>query len=150
MTIAEIYCLTEDEARGFIERVRWPSGPSCVHCGSKRVYRLRGNATRPGLFKCRECKCQFTVRHGTIFQDSHLPLHKWVIAFHLAVSSREGISAKELQRRLGLRSYQSAWHVVHAMRAIEVNRPVQPGHVIRPGPAIAGKEEGARRHPTWA
>jgi transposase-like protein len=114
--LAQIGRWTEDEARQFIEQVRWPSGLICVHCGSAAVYRLGGKATRPGLFKCRDCKGQFTVRVGTIFEDSHIPLHKWVLALHLMVSSKKGISAKQLQRNLGLASYQSAWHMAHRIR----------------------------------
>lgn len=150
MTVAETGNLTEDEARGLIERVRWPSGPQCVHCGSKHVYRLGGKATRPGLFKCRECKRQFTVRLGTIFQDSHLPLRKWVTAFQLAVRSSDGISAKELQRQLGLRSYQSAWQVVRAIRAIQTERPVNTAQDDRSVVTALPSEGEARKRRTWA
>ena len=108
--------LSEEEARRFIEKIRWPDGARCVACGSDQVYLLEGKSTRPGLYKCRSCKAQFTVRVGTIFEDSHIPLNKWVMAFHLMVSSKKGISAKQLQRNLGLSSYQSAWHMAHRIR----------------------------------
>jgi len=90
--LAQIGQLSEDQARDFIEAIRWPNGPKCVHCGSDEAYKLRGKSTRPGLFKCRECKGQFTVRVGTIFEDSHIPLHKWLMALHLMTSSKKGIS----------------------------------------------------------
>jgi transposase-like protein len=116
MDLTEIGRLTEDEARAFIEKVRWPNGPICVGCNSDQVYLLGGKTTRPGLYKCRSCKAQFTVKVGTIFEDSHIPLHKWLMAFHLMVSSKKGISAKQIQRNLGLSSYQSAWQMAHRVR----------------------------------
>jgi transposase-like protein len=116
INLAEIGRLTEDEAREFIEKIRWPNGATCVHCRSVAVYKLQGKSADKGLFKCRDCKGQFTVRVGTIFEDSHIPLRKWVIALHLMVSSKKGISAKQLQRNLGLASYQSAWHMAHRIR----------------------------------
>lgn len=107
---------TEDEARAYFESRRWPNGPGCVHCGSVNVYRLQGKATRAGLLKCRDCKGQFTVTVGTVMKDSHLPLAKWALAFHLMVSSKKGISALQLQRNLGLGSYKTAWHLSHRIR----------------------------------
>ena len=116
LTLAQLGCLTEAEARAFIEQVRWPDGPVCVHCGSAAAYKLGGKSAEKGLLKCRDCKGQFTVRVGTIFEDSPIPLHKWVLALHLMGSSKKGISAKQLQRNLGLGSYQSAWHMAHRIR----------------------------------
>jgi transposase-like protein len=116
LNLAQIGQLTEDQARDLIEAIRWPNGSKCVHCGSDQAYKLRGKSTRPGLYKCRECKGQFTVRVGTIFEDSHIPLHKWLIAFHLMTSSKKGVSSLQLQRNLGLASYQSAWHMSHRIR----------------------------------
>src|SRR5205823_4480740 len=107
---------TEDEARAYIEKLRWPNGAACVHCGCDQVYRLGGASTRPGLWKCRACKGQFTVTVGTVLEDSHIPLPKWVKAFHLMASSKKGISALQLQRNLGLGSYKSAWHMAHRIR----------------------------------
>jgi transposase-like protein len=106
----------EDEARAYFEKRRWPNGPACVHCGSVDCFRLEGKATRPGLLKCRDCKGQFTVTVGTVMEDSHLPLAKWAIAFHLMVSSKKGVSALQLQRNLGLGSYRTAWHLAHRIR----------------------------------
>jgi transposase-like protein len=116
LDLAQVGQFTEEQARDLIEAIRWPSGPKCVHCLSDQVYKLRGKSTRAGLYKCRECKGQFTVRVGTIFEDSHIPLRKWLIAFHLMTSSKKGISSLQLQRNLGLASYQSAWHMSHRIR----------------------------------
>src|ERR1700712_3679827 len=92
--------LTEDQAREHIEKLLWPNGPACRHCGSVNVYRMTGETVRAGLLRCRDCEKQFTVTVGTIFEDSHLPLAKWVKAFHLMCSSKKGISALQLQRNL--------------------------------------------------
>lgn len=110
--------LTDEDARACLERLRWPGGrPPCIRCGcADTVYRLQGKATRPGLFKCRACKGQFTVTVGTVMEDSHLPLATWVKAFHMVVSSKTGIGALQLQRNLALGSYKTAWHLAHRAR----------------------------------
>jgi len=111
MTLA---AMTEDDARAMLERIRWPDGKVCPHCGiASDVWNL---VTRPGLYKCKACRKQFTVTVGTIFHRSHITLKQWVIAFHLMCSSKKGISALQLQRELGLASYQSAWHLAHRIR----------------------------------
>lgn len=116
LTLAGVSAFTEEQARGYFEAIRWPSGPCCIHCGSMRVTRLEGKSTRPGLFKCNDCRKPFTVTVGTILEDSHIPLRKWVLGFHLMCSSKKGYSAKQLQRNLGLASYKSAWHMAHRIR----------------------------------
>ena len=117
---------TEDQAREYFERLRWPNGPGCVHCGSVAVYRLQGESTRPGLLKCRDCKGQFTVTVDTVMEDTHLPLSLWAKAFHLMASSKKGISALQLQRQLGLGSYRTAWHLAHRIR-YAMEQDVKPG-----------------------
>lgn len=107
---------TEDEARAYFEKLRWPDGPACVHCGSVSVYRLQGQSTRPGLLECRDCQKQFSVMVGTVMEDTHLPLSTWAKAYHLMCSSKKGISALQLQRNLGLGSYRTAWHLAHRIR----------------------------------
>src|SRR6266581_6849277 len=94
----QIADLTEDQAREFIEKLLWPNGAACRKCGSVNVYRMTGATCRPGLHRCRDCKKQFTVTVGTIFEDSHIPLRIWVRAFHLMCTSKKGISALQLQR----------------------------------------------------
>lgn len=109
--------MDENEARDYIEKLLWPDGqPVCRHCGSVNAYRMEGKSVRPGLCRCRDCKKQFTVTVGTIFEDSHLPLSTWIKAFHLMCSSKKGISALQLQRNLGLGSYKTAWHLAHRIR----------------------------------
>ncbi len=93
---------TEDEAREYIEKIRWPDGPFCPHCASVNVYRMQGETIRKGLLACRDCRGHFTVTVGTVMEDSHLPLSVWVRAFHLMASSKKGISALQLQRNLGI------------------------------------------------
>src|SRR5438477_2622224 len=106
----------EDQARAYFERLRWPNGPGCVHCGSTDVYRLQGQSTRPGLLECRDCRKQFSVTVGSVMEDSHLPLTTWARAFHLMCTSKKGISALQLQRNLGLGSYRTAWFLAHRIR----------------------------------
>jgi transposase-like protein len=108
--------MSEDAARAHLESLLWPKGPVCPHCKSGNVYRMEGATVRAGLLRCRECEKQFTVTVGTIFEDSHLPLAKWVKAFHLMTSSKKGVSALQLQRNLGLGSYRTAWFMAHRIR----------------------------------
>jgi transposase-like protein len=116
LNLATIAKLTESEVREMFERIRWPETVTCAHCGSKGVTRLDGEAHRTGVFQCNECRSQFTVTVGTIMDRSKLPLKKWLVAFHLMCSSKKGISALQLQRQLGLGSYQTAWHMAHRIR----------------------------------
>lgn len=117
MNLIELARLTEDEARELIEGIRWPNGPVCPHCGIvDRATRLEGDATRSGVYKCRECRKQFTVTVNTIMHRSKVSLSKWLMAFHLMCSSKKGVSALQLQRELGLGSYQTAWHMAHRVR----------------------------------
>jgi transposase-like protein len=115
-TLADVTAFTEDQARDYLEAIRWPNGPVCPHCGSVRATRLQGKSTAPGTLKCKDCRTKFTVRVGAIFEDSPIPLRKWVIAFHLLCSSKKGFSAKQLQRNLGLGSYEAAWFMAHRIR----------------------------------
>lgn len=109
------YHLTEDEARTYLESLRWPEGPVCPHCGSVNAVALQGKSHRPGLKKCRDCRRQFSVTVGTIFERSHLPLRHWVYAFARMCASKKGISAKQLERELGI-SYKAAWFMCHRIR----------------------------------
>lgn len=122
----QVINFNEDEARAYFEKLRWGDSPCCVHCGSVNVYRLQGNAHRPGLLECREpqCRKQFSVMVGTIMEDTHLPLATWAKAFHLMCSSKKGISALQLQRNLGLGSYRTAWHLAHRIREAMKCEPV--------------------------
>ena|SRR3990167_4494876 len=107
--------LTEHQARQFIERLRWPKGAVCPRCKQQEVVSVEGG--RNGLYNCRQCRRQFTVTVGTIFEGSHIPLSKWVQAFHLVCSSKKGMSALQLSRMLGI-TYKSAWHMAHRIRYV--------------------------------
>jgi len=118
-----------DEAAAFehVEAILWPEGPVCPHCGSVAApYKLTGVRTkaskknpegieRHGLYKCRDCRKQFTVRIGTIFEESHTELHKWLQAIHLMCNSKKGISAHQLHRVLEC-TYKTAWFLAHRIR----------------------------------
>lgn len=113
---------TDEEAREYLESVRWSKSRFCPHCGNadqKRIYAIAVNVTkkiRAGLHECGECKGQFTVTVGTIFEDSHIPLRKWLVAWYLLCASKKGISALQMQRMLGLGSYRTAWFMMHRIR----------------------------------
>lgn len=125
-TLVELSKLTEDEAREHLERLLWPNGPTCPHCGSvNEAAKLAGKSTRPGLYKCRPCRRQFTVTVNTIFHRSHIPLRTWLMAFAILCSAKKGVSALQLQRQLGLGSYQSAWHMAHRIRHAMARDPLK-------------------------
>ena len=104
-----------DAARAHLETLHWPDGAFCPHCGSFGVTRLMGKSTRPGVYKCRGCRKLFTVTVGTVFEDSKIPLNKWLLAFRLMASSKKGISAHQLHRSIGI-TYKSAWFMAHRIR----------------------------------
>jgi transposase-like protein len=121
----------EDAAREHIERTRWPDGPVCPHCGvvneATKLERRDGskNGVRKGVWNCNACREQFTVTVGSIFEDSHIPLHKWLLAIHLMCSSKKGISAHQLMRNLELKSYRSAWFMAHRIRWALTQEPIK-------------------------
>ena len=106
-----------DKAREYLETVRWPHGPICPHCGSvsKEHYALQGTAHRPGLMKCKDCRKQFSVTVGTVFERSKVPLHQWMQAVYLICSSKKGCSSHQLQRTLDVQ-YKTAWFMSHRIR----------------------------------
>src|SRR4051794_24120648 len=117
----------EDAAREHLERVRWPNGPVCPRCGGKdRVAKMEGEAYRPGLYRCGKCRRQFTATIGTVYERSHIPLHKWFLAMHLMAASKKGVSAHQLHRMLGL-SYKSAWFLAHRIREAMNGTADDPG-----------------------
>ena len=107
----------EDAARKHIESIRWPDGVTCPHCGvvKEGVRPLQGKSMGPGWYYCTSCKDKFTVRMGSIYERSHLPLHKWLLAFRLMASSKKGFSAHQLSRTLNV-TYKTAWFVAHRIR----------------------------------
>lgn len=140
MTLLEIARLTEEQAREYLERLRWPSGPVCPHCGSQNVTRLAGESARPGTIQCNECREQFTVTVGSVMESSKVPLVKWIMGFHLLCSSKKGISALQLQRELGLGSYRTAWFMAHRIRhAMETDTSLFSGTVEVDETYVGGK-----------
>jgi transposase-like protein len=105
----------EVAATAHIEADRWPDGVNCPLCGSLNVHKMRGK-TQAGMFLCNDCRDKFTVRTGTVFERSHIPLHKWLLATHLMAASKKSVSALQLQRMLGLGSYRTAWFMCHRIR----------------------------------
>ncbi|MFZ0053114.1 MAG: IS1595 family transposase [Desulfobaccales bacterium] len=145
MNLSEIGKLTEEEVREHMEKTLWPNGPVCPHCGHQGAWTLNGDSYRKGLYKCKACKEPFTVTIGTIMEDSHLPIRKWLMAFSLMCASKKGISALQLQRQLGLGSYQTAWHLCHRIRlAMNEDRTLKPlsGIVEVDEAYIGGKPRG--------
>ncbi len=108
----------ENAAREALEAVRWPDGPVCPHCGSvERIALIAGekHSHRPGLYYCNDCKGQFTVTVGTVFERSKIPLTKWWLATYLLGSSKKGMSSHQLHRMLGV-TYKTAWFMTHRIR----------------------------------
>jgi transposase-like protein len=116
----------EEAAREHLEGVRWPNGPFCPHCGSFNAKRLppvhrkatakHGASVRKGVVQCRDCREQYTVTVGTLFERSKVPLFKWLLVNHLMVSSKKGISAHQIHRMIGV-TYKTAWFMCHRIRA---------------------------------
>jgi transposase-like protein len=153
--------LNEDAAREHLEASRWADGVYCPHCGvigeSTKLETEAGTKThgRKGLYNCKACRKQFTVTVGTIFEDSKIPLNKWLLAIHLMCSSKKGISALQLQRNLELGSYRTAWFMAHRVRwamtqspmtemlkgVVEVDETYVGGREKRPGrPSVDSKK----------
>lgn len=111
-------------AAEYLESIRWPNGPVCPHCGEseKRPYPLKSKTRR--LYKCAACRKQYTVTVGTIFESSHIPLNKWLLAFYLLCSSKKGMSSHQLHRMLGV-TYKSAWFMTHRIREAMRSDPFQ-------------------------
>jgi transposase-like protein len=121
----------ETKAREALEAVRWPDGPICPHCGNAdadRIALLKGKKHRPGLNYCNECRGQFTVTVGTVFERSKIPLTKWWMATRMFSSGKNGVSAHEIHRTLGV-TYKTAWFMMHRLRAamIELNPSAMGG-----------------------
>lgn len=113
---------TDQKAREYLEQIRWPNGVVCPHCKNaiqERIWKIEANESkeiRAGLYQCAECDKQFTCTVGTIFEDSKIPLRKWLIMWYLMVSSKKAVSALQIQRSLGFGSYRTAWLAMHKIR----------------------------------
>ena len=136
----------DDAARVHFESVLWPNGPVCPHCkATEGLTRLQGKSHRPGLFQCNSCRGHFTVMNGSIMERSHVPLHKWALAFHLMASSKKGMSAHQLHRMLEV-NYRTAWFMEHRIRECMNNeRETSPmggaGAVVEIDETFIGKKK---------
>ncbi|MGQ0677578.1 MAG: IS1595 family transposase [Rhodospirillales bacterium] len=105
-----------EKARIWLERQLWPEGPVCPHCGSvDQATLLKGETTRPGLYQCNACREPFTVTVGTLYERSHIPLNKWLMATHLLMASKKGLSTRQVARMLDL-PVKTAWFMMHRVR----------------------------------
>ena len=105
-----------DKARAHFEAIRWPDGVYCPFCGQlDNVKVLGGNSMGPGWYHCKDCRKKFTAAVGTIYERSHIPMTKWLLATHLMCASKKGVSAHQLHRMLGL-PYKTAWFMAHRIR----------------------------------
>ncbi len=156
--LSKPYFHNEAAAFEFVEGIIWNGEPSCPHCGVVgKVYDLKGVRSKPsqknpegverhGLKKCASCRKQFTVRIGTIFEESHLPLHKWLQAIYLMCSSKKGISAKQLERTLEC-TYKTAWFLAHRIREAMRSGDLTPfGGVVEADETYFGRVETPRTH----
>ena len=147
--LSKPYFHDEEAAFSFVEGLIWSNGPVCPKCGGvDRISAIKANPekrVRYGLKKCGQCKSQFTVRMGTIFEESKLPLHKWLQAIYLMCSSKKGISAKQLERTLEV-TYKTAWFLAHrireAMRSGELAPFGQDGGAVEVDETYIGREPG--------
>ena len=114
--LSDDYLHDEAKAYELVESVLWPDGPVCPHCGTMdRASPMKGKSTRIGAYKCYACRKKFTVKIGTIFEDSHIPMRTWLQAIYLMASSKKGISSNQLHRTFGI-SLRSAWYMSHRIR----------------------------------
>ena len=155
--LAKAHFYDEKAAFEHVESILWPNGPVCPQCGNTdKHYKLEGVRTKPskknpegverhGLYKCAECHKQHTVRIGTIFEESHLPLHKWLQAIHLMCSSKKGISSNQLARVLET-TVKTAWFLSHRIRAAMASNDETPmgsgGGVVEVDETFIGRLEG--------
>ena len=112
----------EKAAYEHLAKIRWPEGPICVHCQSKKIYTLKVAGTTRVVLKCATCRKQFSATVGTIFERSHIALNKWFMAFQLMASSKKGMSAHQLHRMLDI-TYKSAWFLAHRIRHVMKQTP---------------------------
>lgn len=127
MNITDPIFHDEAKATAHIEQSRWPDGePVCPYCEGSGVTKMAGK-TQAGMFLCNVCRQKFTVRTGTVMERSHVPLHKWLLATHLMAASKKGMSAKQIERMLGV-TYKTAWFLMHRIREAmdEANNPHDP------------------------
>jgi transposase-like protein len=126
----------EDAAREYLASGRWPHGVTCLHCGHDKVWTIRGGK----LYTCKSCRKQFTVRTGTVMEESKIPLQKWVFAMYLMTVARKGISSVQLSKELGV-TQKSAWFMAHRIREACKTQGMISGKVEADETYIGGKEK---------
>ena len=137
-----------EKARVWLEKLLWADGRACGYCGA--VDESTELPSRPGYYQCNACRKQFTVMVGTVFERSHIPLNKWLMAAFLLCASKKGISAHQMHRMLGI-TYKSAWFMMHRLR--EAMKPAKPGpmggegKVIEADETYVGKRDGKPSKP---
>jgi transposase-like protein len=152
MNITDPIYQDADKAREHLEKLQWPNGPLCPHCGNcdpARITKLAGKSTRPGVYKCKECAKPFSVTVGTVFERSHIPLNKWLLAVHLMAASKKGISAHQLHRTLEV-TYKTAWFMAHRIReAMKDDGTSGPmggeGKIVEADETYIGNNKGSKR-----
>lgn len=135
----------EATARAHLEAIRWPTGAYCPHCGEcENVHRMEGESHAPGLHYCRSCRKKFSVTVGTLYERSHIPLHKWLLATHLLAASKKGVSAHQLHRMLGI-TYKSAWFMAHRIREALTGDTSEPmggaGKIVEADETFIGRKD---------
>lgn len=136
----------ESKARSFFERLIYPDGLHCVHCNHKKYYKT----SREGRYRCasKSCRKDFSATTGTVFESSHIQLHKWLAAFYLVCSSKKGISSHQLHRTLKI-TYKSAWFMSHRIREAMKSLNMKPlggeGKIVEIDEAFYGKLKGQEK-----
>jgi transposase-like protein len=139
---------SEEAAHAYVEARVWPEGPVCPHCGGvERIGKLSGKSTRCGVYKCYQCRKPFTVKIGTIFEASHVPLNVWLQAIYLVAGSKKGISSNQLHRTLGV-TLKTAWFMSHRIREAMRSGDLAPfgsgGGVVEADETFIGREPGTQ------
>lgn len=146
----QAYFQNDDAAREHLESIRWPEGPVCPHCGCiGNITALNGKRHRPGLYKCNDCRKQFTVTVGTVFERSKIALHKWFQVVYLMCSSKKGMSSHQIHRMIGV-TYKTAWFMTHRIReAMKDGTLVSPmggeGEIVEVDETFWGLEPGKEK-----
>lgn len=136
----------EEAAYAYVEARVWPEGPVCPHCGGvERISKMQGKSTRIGTYKCYQCRKPFTVKVGTIFESSHVPMNVWLQAMYLIAGSKKGISSNQLHRILGV-TLKTAWFMSHRIREAMRSGDLEPfggnGSVVEADETYLGREPG--------
>lgn len=147
-SVIEARCFHDEAAAyAWVEARVWPDGPFCPHCGCvDRISKMKGKSTRIGTYKCYQCRKPFTVKVGTVFEASHVPMRLWLQAMYLLCSSKKGISSNQLHHILGV-TLKTAWFMSHrireAMRVVGVEPMGGAGEIVEVDETLMGKVEGA-------